>query len=232
MAQPQSGSKAKVPARRPHASGKYVFVVKDGPKGITLPAGASWAVVPDTTSAAARLKDLNPDRVAPIGRVFPTKGQAGAAARASAGGEAVAEGDPDAFAPDARGRAILRGIEYARADLRDAGGAYDIEQVRALLHGISRQAVDRKIREGALLAVPGPSNRRRFPTVQFNSDGSLVPGLKDVQAALAYASPWAVLNFLVNPHDGLRGEKPIDLLRRGEVARVVDAAERVGVQGA
>ena len=68
--------------------------------------------------------------------------------------------------------------------------------------------------------------------MQFNSDGSLVPGLKDVQAALAYASPWAVLNFLVNPHDGLRGEKPIDLLRRGEVARVVDAAERVGVQGA
>jgi hypothetical protein len=164
--------------------------------------------------------------------VFSARGEAAAAGRATGHGEAVAESDPDAFAPDARARAILRGIEYAQADLRDAGGAFDITEVRAIMRGVSRQAVDRKIREGSLLAVPGPSNRRRFPTAQFSQDGSLLPGLKQVQAALNYASPWAVLNFLVNPHDSLGGEKPIDLLRRGEIDRVVDAAKRIGVQGA
>ena len=137
-----------------------------------------------------------------------------------------------AFEPDARARAVLRGVEYARADLRDAGGAYDIEQVRALLHDVSRQAVDKRVKDGSLLAVPGPSNRRRFPTVQFRDDGAVIEGLKEVQETLGYSSPWAVLNFLVNPDDNLNDERPIDVLRRGELNRVLESARRIGMQGA
>ncbi len=137
-----------------------------------------------------------------------------------------------AFEPDARARAVLRGVEYARADLRDAGGAYDVEQVRSLLHDVSRQAIDKRVKDGSLLAVPGPSNRRRFPTVQFRDDGAVIEGLKEVQETLGYSSPWAVLNFLVNRDDGLNDERPIDALRRGEVNRVLESARRIGVQGA
>ncbi len=36
-----------------------------------------------------------------------------------------------AFAPDVRGRAILEGVRVAQQDLEDAGGAYDLEQVRS-----------------------------------------------------------------------------------------------------
>ncbi len=137
-----------------------------------------------------------------------------------------------AYEPDARARAILRGVEYARADLRDAGGAYNVEQVRALLNGVSRQAVDKRVKEGSLLAVPGPSNRRHFPTMQFQDDGSVIEGLAEVQDALGYTSPWAVLNFLVNPNDALGDARPIDVMRRGDLSRVLEAAHRIGVQGA
>jgi hypothetical protein len=140
--------------------------------------------------------------------------------------------DVSAFEPDARARAILRGRKFAQADLRAAGGAFDIEQVRRLLHGVSRQAVDKRVNEGSLLAVPGPSNRRRFPAAQFTDDGSVVEGLKAVRDTLGYTSPWALLNFLVNPQDELGGDKPIDRLRAGEVEYVVASALRVGVQGA
>jgi hypothetical protein len=140
--------------------------------------------------------------------------------------------DVSAFEPDARARAILRGLEFAQADLRAAGGAFDIDQVRRLLHGVSRQAVDKRVNEGSLLAVPGPSNRRRFPAAQFTDDGSVVEGLKAVRDTLGYTSPWALLNFLVNPQDELGGDKPIDRLRAGEVESVVASALRVGVQGA
>lgn len=137
-----------------------------------------------------------------------------------------------AFAPDARARAILRGIEYAHADLSDAGGTYDLNEVRKVMRGIWRQAVDKRVKDGSFLAVPGPSNRRSYPTVQFNRDGSVVEGLRALQGALPTRNPWAVLNFLVNPQDGLGGAKPIERLRAGAVEDVLAAARTVGEQGA
>lgn len=136
-----------------------------------------------------------------------------------------------AFAPDVRGRAILEGVRVAEQDLEDAGGAYDLEQVRTLLRGISRQAIDKRVQEGSLLAVPGPSNHRSYPTLQFNRDGSIVAGLRDVREALPVESPWAVLNFLVNPDDRLEGRKPIDVLRSGNVDEVIEAARLYGEPG-
>ena len=136
-----------------------------------------------------------------------------------------------AFEPDARSRAILEGVRIAQRDLENAGGAYDLEQVRTLLRGISRQAIDKRVQEGALLAVPGPSNHRRYPTLQFNRDGSIVAGLKEVREALPVESAWAVLNFLTDPDDRLDGRKPIDLLRAGNVAQVVEAARLYGEPG-
>ncbi|MGO8833911.1 MAG: HU family DNA-binding protein [Roseiarcus sp.] len=137
-----------------------------------------------------------------------------------------------AFEPDARARALLRGVEIVQEDLRSSGGAYDLDEVRTLMRGISRQRVDRRVREGTLLAVPGPSNHRRYPTVQFNRDGTVVAGLKEVCEALPTKNPWSVLNFLVGPESRLDGRKPIDLLKTGEVEIVVEAARRLGQQGA
>jgi hypothetical protein len=136
-----------------------------------------------------------------------------------------------AFVPDARGRAILRGVEFSHADLVDAGGAYNLEQARQVLRGISRQAIDKKVKEGSILAVPGPSNRRAYPTFQFNADGSVVAGLKEVQEVLPTQNPWAVLNFLTNPQDALAGARPIDELRAGALPKVLAAAKGLGEQG-
>jgi hypothetical protein len=137
-----------------------------------------------------------------------------------------------AFEPDARARALLRGIEIAESDLAAAGGAYSLEQVQRIMRGVSRQAVERRVQEGSLLAVPGPSNRRRYPTIQFNSDGTIVSGLKEIQRALDFSSPWSVLSFLANPDDHLDNARPIDVLRRGNIDLVVESARRVGSQGA
>lgn len=140
--------------------------------------------------------------------------------------------DPEAYAPDARARAILRGHRVAEQDLRDAGGTYSLDEVRVLLNGVSRQAVEKRVQDGSLLAVPGPSNRRRYPTLQFGRDGSLVPGLKDVASALPTRNSWALLNFLSRPDDRLGGRRPVDLLHEGAVVEVVEAAKRYGEQGA
>jgi hypothetical protein len=118
-----------------------------------------------------------------------------------------------AFAPDARALAVLEGVRIAQEDLRRSGGAYDLDQVRTLLRGISRQAIDKRVQEGSLLAVRGPSNHRSFPTLQFNSDGTVADGLKSVREALPTNNPWTILNFLAQPDDRLDGRKPIDPTR-------------------
>jgi len=135
-----------------------------------------------------------------------------------------------AYDLSARARALLQGTRIAADDLRAAGGAFDIEQVQTLLNGVSRQAIDKRVREGSLLAVPGPSNRRRYPAAQFTRAG-LVPGLKDVQNALPTRDPWAVLNFFIRPDNRLGGHKPIDVLREGKIDLVVSAARGMAVQG-
>ena len=161
-----------------------------------------------------------------------------AAARKSASGPGSNEASvvpqiaTQAFEPDARARAMLDGIRMAEEDLRAAGGAYTLEEVQALMRGVTRQAVEKRVSEGTLLAVPGPSNRRRYPVAQFKADGSIVGGMRTVREALPTRNPWTILNFLVQPDPKLGGKKPIELMRKGEVDRVVEAARRVGEQGA
>lgn len=132
--------------------------------------------------------------------------------------------DPDAFQPGPKALALLRGRRIAEADLRESGGAFDLAQVTALLD-ISRQAVAERVRQGSLLAVPGPGGSRRYPAFQFTPWG--VPAaLRNILQALPSDDPWFCLNWLVNPSPQLAGRRPWDLVRQGEVEPVLAAARR------
>ena len=223
MAQTHS-SKPGAPKRVRRSTGTFhVYRPKAGAGGDVLPEDV--VVIPESAAADVAIRQT--------GHYVQVTSQVAARIRAARRKRSVkAVINAEAFKPDARARAVLRGIAYAQEDLETSGGAYDIDEVRTLLHGVTRQAVDKRIADGSLIAVPGPSGRRRFPTVQFNDDGSIVSGLKEVQAALGYSNPWSVLNFLVNESDALHGARPIDVLRRGDGEAVVRAARNVGVQGA
>jgi nucleoid DNA-binding protein len=136
----------------------------------------------------------------------------------------------NAYEPSARALALLRGKEIAESDLKRSGGSFSLREVQTLL-GISRQSIDKKVRENALIAVPGPHGRRRYPAVQFISGGTL-SGLQRVLKNLPSANGWFHLNFLITPDAHLGGRRPIDLLKEGKIDPVITAAKAVGVQGA
>lgn len=185
-----------------------------------LPPGVEIALVAETAEAEQKLRDWKGASVEPTGHFIPIEAT-------NSNGATI---DTQAYEPDARSRALLRGLEIAKQDLADAGGAFELAEVVALLHGISRQRVEKRVKEGSLFAVPGPSNRRRYPTFQFTKEG-VVEGLSEVQAALPTRNPWAVLNFFVQPDDRLGGRKPIDVLKAGDVSLVVSAAQAMGHAG-
>ncbi|MGY3610477.1 MULTISPECIES: hypothetical protein [unclassified Bradyrhizobium] len=200
-----------------------MMVLKHKPaalKNLALPADAQVAIVSKSATALQKVRERNKQLAGQAFRFF------------SEAGKKTAVVNKEAFAPDARALAVLEGVRIAQEDLRRSGGAYDLDQVRTLLRGISRQAIDKRVQEGSLLAVPGPSNHKSFPTLQFNSDGTVVEGLKSVREALPTSNPWTALNFLAQPDDRLNGRRPIDLLKEGKIDLVVEAARRMAQQGA
>jgi hypothetical protein len=135
----------------------------------------------------------------------------------------------DAFAPNAKARALLAGVKQAETDLRLGGGAFTLDEVLALLR-ISRQAVHNKVQDGSLFVVKGPGGRLLFPTLQFTEDGP-VHGLKQLIAAFSRRSRWMLLNFLVHPNALLSGATPIAVLKRGDINLAVQAARSLDEQG-
>ena len=194
-------------------------------RDLRLPPGVEVVILSPNPEKMEKLRSRGKTRFGALRRIYTRAFSPGAKTQ-----ETVI--NQEAFEPDARSRAILEGVRIAQEDLRESGGAYDLEQVRTLMRGVSRQAVDKRVQEGSLLAVPGPSNRRSYPTLQFNPDGTVVDGLKAVCEALPTSNPWTILNFLAQPDDRLRGRKPIDVLKEGKIDLVVEAARRMGQQGA
>jgi hypothetical protein len=127
-------------------------------------------------------------------------------------------------------RARLRGMVAEREIVSAEGGTLSgVEFGRAL--GVTRQAIDKRRKAGQLLALEVPKRGFLYPAWQLTVAG-LLPGLAEVLAALPADSPWARARFFLAGNDRCRGKRPLDLLRKGEVAPVLRAAQMFGEHGA
>jgi hypothetical protein len=97
--------------------------------------------------------------------------------------------------------------------------------------GITPQAVDKRRQSRTLLALNMGRHGYRYPVWQFAESGAL-PGLKDVLQALQPHDEWMQIAFFVIKNPRLRNETPIDMLKAGELKKVVEAASAYGEHGA
>jgi hypothetical protein len=133
------------------------------------------------------------------------------------------EGDPMA-------KARLRGLAR-RAELLEAeGGTVSTEELATALH-LTPQAVHKRRVAGKLLGVELGRRGVRFPVWQLTDEG-VVPGLEEVLGALEEHPPLACVRFFLAKSLHLGGKRPLDVLRKGKVQAVVDAARAFGEQGA
>lgn len=109
-----------------------------------MPVGAEVAVVSSRPETTQKITETLGKRVKNATRVV-TSGS-------PAGKKTVI--NQAAFEPDARSLALVEGVRIAQKDLEEAGGAYDLDQVRTLMQGVSRQAVDKRVNDGSLLGGP------------------------------------------------------------------------------
>jgi hypothetical protein len=124
----------------------------------------------------------------------------------------------------------LKGIQAQQDLLREAGGLMSSLQVANLLR-LSRQAVDKRRLANKLIAIPQGQHAFRYPACQFDDKGPL-PGLEEVLSKLDTADAWMPLIFLLSPNATLGDQSPLQLLRLGETAQVLNAASSFGNHGA
>ncbi len=123
--------------------------------------------------------------------------------------------------------ALVRGMTV-REEMKTAeGGSLSAEEAGAKL-GISKAAVLKRYQKGQLLGWrEARQNAVRFPVWQFGED-DVLPGLSEVLKIFRDApwiDDWGRIAFFLTPLESLQGRRPLDFLRKGDVRRVVWAAQ-------
>lgn len=126
--------------------------------------------------------------------------------------------------------AKLRGVAKQQELLQSAGGAFSAEEAAGIL-GITRQAVDKRRRQGQLLALSQGRRGYVYPGFQFES-GRAIPYLEKVLEKLSHHDSWMQCAFFVNPNSRLGNRSPVQVLLAGNTDDVLKAAASYGEQGA
>jgi len=126
--------------------------------------------------------------------------------------------------------ARLRGVERQQSLVEKSGGVLKGEKAAELL-GISRQAVDKRRRQGRLIGLTQGRRGYAYPVWQFEG-GKTLANLEKVLDRLKDNDPWMQLTFFLNANDRLNGSRPLDMLRSGKVEPVLEAAASYGEHGA
>jgi hypothetical protein len=121
---------------------------------------------------------------------------------------------------------VINSFNYRRELLKDT---VDVNQVMEILGYDSRQAPLNRLKAGSLIAIKD-NQKWWFPLWQFdaNTSDGIVDGLSRVLKALD-CSNLAKVSWFVNPNPYFEGQTPLEMLKSGEVERVVESAQSVGL---
>jgi hypothetical protein len=108
------------------------------------------------------------------------------------------------------------------------GPVYRTPQVRKLLGGVSRQALEDRVRRHTLLGLRTADGVIVYPKFQFDERHAVLGGLADVLRVLRASGvdDWTLAGWLVARRDGLGGRSPVEWLRAGEDLETLLAVAR------
>lgn len=141
---------------------------------------------------------------------------------------------PDAIetlkADDPLGPARLRGLRERERLLNVEGGTRSADEVASHLN-LTRQAVNKRRQQGALIGLDAGRHGYLYPAWQLVRDGTIA-GLGEVLDALRQHDPWMQHIFMVTRNTRLGDLSPLEGLRQGRLDDVLKAARAFGEHGA
>lgn len=141
---------------------------------------------------------------------------------------------PDAIeilkSDDRLGPARLRGLQERGRLLAVEGGTLSAPDAARHLH-LSRQAVNKRRQQGALVGLNAGRHGYLYPAWQFVRAGTIA-GLEALLDGLKGHDPWMQHTFVVSRNARLQGETPLRAIREGKLNEALAAARAFGEHGA
>jgi hypothetical protein len=126
--------------------------------------------------------------------------------------------------------ARIRGLQERERLLTVEGGTLSAEDVANHLR-ITRQAVNKRRQQRALVGLDAGRHGYLYPAWQFVRNGT-IPGLDAVLDALKLHDPWMQQIFMTSRNTRLGEVSPLERLRDGRLDDVLRAARAFGEHGA
>jgi hypothetical protein len=108
---------------------------------------------------------------------------------------------------------------------REVGPLVTTSQLQDLVRS-SRQAINERVRNHRILALPTEKGDYVYPLWQFGPSSQPLPGIAEIVQTFAdiVQTPWTIASWLVADEPELDGRAPIEALRGGDVATALAAA--------
>lgn len=128
------------------------------------------------------------------------------------------------FDPQARG---LELVEMAKAA---EGGAWSGDDLRKLFN-LTPATLHRRRKEHRIVYWRDARHAFFYPRWQFTESGALLRGVEEVLGAFKSSDEWRIMRYFLTPRNELNGKRPLDMLRAGEVEKVVPHAHAHAAEG-
>ncbi len=110
---------------------------------------------------------------------------------------------------------------------RAEGGAWTGAELEKLFR-LTPANLHKRRTEHRIVSWKDAKNQFHYPKWQFNPAGALLQGVQEVLQTFRSADEWRVMRYFLAPRHQLDDRTPLDLLRAGEVDKVVAHAKGHG----
>lgn len=128
------------------------------------------------------------------------------------------------FDPRAAGLEMVEKLKTAE------GGAWSGNELNKRF-GLTPATLHGRRKARRIVVWRDPKHAFFYPRWQFTEAGALRPGIEKILKIFNSADEWRVMRYFLSPRRQLDGKKPLDLLRAGEVEKVVAHAQDNAAEG-
>ncbi len=127
------------------------------------------------------------------------------------------------FSPESAGEKIIAEMQAAE------GGAWTDIELREKF-SLTSAVLHRRRKEHRIVYWRDALNNFFYPRWQFTGAGALLPGIQEVLQTFQSRDEWRIMRYFLGKRKQLGNQRPLDLLRSGEIAKVLVHARNHGAE--